>query len=243
MKKKIAAAILVIAASSAYLLWPKEPASIGPAPAEQAAGASSVASPEEEANRELASAAAAAEAAASSGRLADAPLDEGEKKSISTLMGLLSRPDEVGKSPRALFDALGQAGLKPMAAKDSNEFTGTLWTVRTDNALPGTRYFHAQLFGEGETHMQHISFEIRPGADSMNTAIELVRQANPELGRPEIEREDYVLWKKKGGKVISVKRLAASELRDSRFNAHSPDDAGTIWVTSEDEPSHDLAQF
>jgi hypothetical protein len=176
-------------------------------------------------------------------KLSDTPLNESERKSISALVSLISRPEEVGKSPRALFDALGQAGLKPVAAKDSNGYTGTLWTVRTDNALPGTRYFHAQLFGEGETHMQHVSFEIRPGADSMDAAIELVRQANPDLSRPEIDRADYVLWKKQGGKVISVRRLNAEELRDSRFNAHAPEDEGTIWVTSEDEPSHELAQY
>lgn len=238
--KKLIVAVMLVAASASFYLWPKKNAEPAAAPASAAlTGAQSA---EAEANREIASSSEAS-ASASEARLAEAPLNEGEKKSVATLVNLLARTDEVGKSPRALFDALGQAGLKPMAAKDTNDYTGTLWTVRTDNTLPGTRYFHAQLFGEGETHMQHVSFEIRPGTDSMNTAVELVRQANPELGRPEIEREDYILWKKKGGRVISVKRLSAEELRDSRFNAHAPEDAGTIWVTSEDEPSHELAQF
>lgn len=236
MKIRIASALLLIA-GAAFYFWPKNQIE-APAPAVSAQESAPAA---EEPSRAIASTAPAA--APTGGDSRDTPLNEGEKKSVATLMSLLSNPEEVGKSPRALFDALGQAGLKPVAAKDSNEYTGTLWTVRTDNALPGTRYFHAQLFGEGETHMQHVSFEIRPGSDSMDMAIDLVRQANPELGRPEIQREDYVLWKKKGGKVISVKRLSASELRDNRFNAHAPEDAGTIWVTSEDEPSHELAQF
>jgi hypothetical protein len=240
MKAKIAAVSLAVIAGALYF-WPKDQALVSSdaAPALSAA----IATPSTEEARALASASAPATPAPAESRLANTPLEEGEKKSVATLVGLLSRTDEVGRSPRALFDALGQAGLKPVAAKDSNEFTGTLWTVRTDNALPGTRYFHAQLFGEGETHMQHASFEIRPGSDSMSLAAELVRQANPDLGRPEIEREDYILWKKKGGRVISVKRLSAEELRDNRFNAHAPEDAGTIWVTSEEEPSHDLAQF
>lgn len=238
MKIRIASALLLIA-GAAFYFWPKNQIE-APAPAVSAQESAPAA---EEPNRAVAATSSAASATGGDSRLADTPLNEGEKKSVATLMSLLSNPEEVGKSPRALFDALGQAGLKPVAAKDSNEYTGTLWTVRTDNALPGTRYFHAQLFGEGETHMQHVSFEIRPGSDSMDMAIDLVRQANPELGRPEIQREDYVLWKKKGGKVISVKRLSASELRDNRFNAHAPEDAGTIWVTSEDEPSHELAQF
>lgn len=240
MKTRITAATLVVFAAAFYF-WPKdkapETASTAPAPAAQEEAVPAAA------GRGVASASAPAASAAGAASLANSPLDEGEKQSVATLMNLLSRTEEVGKSPRALFDALAQAGLKPVAAKDSNEYTGTLWTVRTDNALPGTRYFHAQLFGEGETHMQHVSFEIRPGSDSMNMAAELVRQANPDLGRPEIERDDYILWKKKGGKVISVKRLGADELRDNRFNAHAPEDAGTIWVTSEDEPSHELAQF
>lgn len=175
------------------------------------------------------------------GGLAGIPLADDEKRSISTLMDMLSNPDQVGKNPRALFDALGRAGLKPVAAKDANEFTGTMWTVRTDNALPGTRYFHAQLFGEDSTHMQHISFEIRPGKDSMSTALEIVRQANPGLGDPEIENADFVLWKKSDGRVISVKKLNAEEMRGNRFNAHSPDDVGTIWVSSEDEPEHETS--
>lgn len=239
MKTRIATGLLVIAAATFYL-WPKGKAEEAAVPAAQAVNEEA---PAIAPSRAIASTAPSVSGAAGAARLADSPLNDGEKKSAAALMSLLSRADEVGKSPRALFDALGQAGLKPVAAKNSNEYTGTLWTVRTDNTLPGTRYFHAQLFGEGETHMQHASFEIRPGADSMNTALDLVRQANPDLGRPEIEREDYVLWKKKGGKVISVKRLNAEELRDSRFNAHAPEDAGTIWVTSEDEPSHELAQF
>jgi hypothetical protein len=241
MKTKIAAASFVILAAAFYL-WPKEKAADA-VPAAPAVAAQNNVSSSADPGRGIASASAPAASSGGERSLANTPLEEGEKKSIATLMNLLSRPDEVGKSPRALFDALAQAGLKPVAAKDSNDYTGTLWTVRTDNALPGTRYFHAQLFGEGETHMQHVSFEIRPGSDSMNQAAELVRQANPDLGRPEIERDDYILWKKKGGKVISVKRLGAEELRDSRFNAHAPEDTGTIWVTSEDEPSHDLAQF
>lgn len=236
---RIVSALLVIAAATFYL-WPKGRVEEVAAPA---ASAVKEEAEMEAPDRGIASSAPAASSSSTGSRQISAPLNDGEKKSVAALMSLLARSEEVGKSPRALFDALGQAGLKPMAAKNSNEYTGTLWTVRTDNALPGTRYFHAQLFGEGETHMQHVSFEIRPGADSMNTALELVRQANPDLGRPEIDRDGYVLWKKKGGRVISVKRLSAEELRESRFNAHAPEDAGTIWVTSEDEPGHELAQF
>ena len=167
--------------------------------------------------------------------LAEKPLDEGEKRSLGALVDLLSQGERVGQNPRALFDALGRAGLQPVAARDSNPHTGTMWTVRTDNALPGTRYFHAQLYGEDDTHMQHVSFELRPGADSMATAVDLVRQAHPHLGRPEIERDDYVLWKS-DGRVVSVKRLSGEELRGNVFNAHAPEDEGTVWVVSEDDP-------
>jgi hypothetical protein len=165
-------------------------------------------------------------------------LAEEEKESINKILEILAAKEKLGKSPRELFSALGEAGLQPKAALDSNPYTGSLLTVRTNNALPGTRYFHAQVFQDKGLpgHMQHASFEIRPSPDGMKTALSLLKATHPHLGVPHIYRDDYVLWKT-NGRVVSVKRLAADEL-ENHFNAHAPDDVGTVWVVSEDEPEH-----
>lgn len=171
--------------------------------------------------------------------LSKSPLDQAEKDSISSLLQLMAAKEKLGSSPENLFTAMGEVGLTPRAARDSNPYTGTMLIVRTSNALPGTRYFHAQIFqDEGQPgHMQHTSFEIRPASDSMKTALSLVQQTHPQLGVPEIQNEDYVLWKT-NGRVVSIKRLNAEDLEDNHFNAHSPDDVGAVWVVSEDEPGH-----
>jgi len=170
--------------------------------------------------------------------LSEQPLGEEEKQSISDILQILAAKEKLGKSPKELFSAMGEVGLQPKAARDSNPYTGSLLTVRTNNALPGTRYFHAQIFqDEGAPgHMQHASFEIRPSSDGMKTALSLLKATHPQLGVPHIYRDDYVLWKT-NGRVVSVKRLGADEL-DNHFNAHAPEDVGTVWVVSEDEPEH-----
>jgi hypothetical protein len=170
--------------------------------------------------------------------LREQPLGEDEKESIGKILQILAAKEKLGKSPQELFSALGEAGLQPRAALDSNPYTGSLLMVRTNNALPGTRYFHAQVFQEEGSpgHMQHASFEIRPSPDGMKTALSLLKATHPHLGVPRIHRDDYVLWKT-NGRVVSVKRIGADEL-DNHFNAHAPDDVGTVWVVSEDEPEH-----
>lgn len=170
--------------------------------------------------------------------LGETPLAEEEKRSLAKLASLLARREKM--APKDLYLALNGAGLHPVVTKDSNPETGTLLTVRTGNALPGTRYFHGQMFedADGSSHLQHASFEIRPGSDSMTTARQLLDGAFGGLGKPLIERADYVLWRAGPGRVVSVKRLGADELQENIFNAHAPEDVGTLWVVSEDEPEH-----
>lgn len=84
--------------------------------------------------------------------------------------------------------------------------------------------------------MQHLSFEVRPGKDSMDVATSAIKQTFWDLGPAVIETSDYVLWRNREGRVISAKRLGPDDLKDNYFNAHSPDDVGTIWVVSEDDP-------
>lgn len=166
------------------------------------------------------------------------PLSEEEKHSALTLVKLQAGAESLNSS-KTFVAALEQAHLVPSISRDSNPSTGTLEIVRTENALPGTRYLHAQFFEMGDQKNdlpQHISFEIRPGSDSMQVALEMIRKAYGDLGKPEMQTADYVLWRTKSRRVISAKRLNAEDLENSYFNAHSTADVGTIWVVNEIDP-------
>ncbi|MCC6137325.1 MAG: hypothetical protein IT287_01735, partial [Bdellovibrionaceae bacterium] len=45
-----------------------------------------------------------------------------------------------------VIDDLEKRNMDPLLLKDSNPYTGTMYVLRTDSPLPGTRYFHAQYF-------------------------------------------------------------------------------------------------
>lgn len=185
----------------------------------------------------LAAPVAIAPVAAPGSPLANRPLSEEEKESVKTYLRLLAGYQDL-KSAKELVQELKSAKLNPVLARDSNKDTGELAMVRTEDTLPGTRYFHAQVFedGKGLSHAQHLSFEVRPGKDSMETATSLIKQAYRELGTPILQQEDYVMWRNRDGRIISARRLDADGLKDNYFNAHSPEDVGTIWITSEDDP-------
>jgi hypothetical protein len=169
--------------------------------------------------------------------LEERPLAEEEKEAVKTYVRLLANYQSFG-SAKELAKELKAAKLKPVIARDANKDTGELALVRTEDALPGTRYFHAQVFedGKGMSHAQHLSFEIRPGKDSMEVATSLIKQNFRDLGTPLMQKDDYVMWRNRDGRIVSARRLDAEALRDNYFNAHSAEDVGTIWVTSEDDP-------
>jgi len=169
--------------------------------------------------------------------LEDRPLGEDEKESVKTYLRLFANYQRI-KSAKELAQELKAAKLNPVIARDANKDTGELAMVRTEDALPGTRYFHGQVFedGKGMAHAQHLSFEIRPGKDSMEVATTLIKQNFRDLGTPLVQKDDYVMWRNRDGRIVSARKLDAEALRDNYFNAHSAEDVGTIWVTSEDDP-------
>ncbi|RZA01514.1 MAG: hypothetical protein EOP11_17395 [Proteobacteria bacterium] len=187
--------------------------------------------------RGLASVAAEPAVLQAEASLEEKPLEPQEKESVKTFLQLLSNYQGFNNA-KDLAGELKAAKLNPVIARDSNKDTGELAMVRTEDALPGTRYFHAQVFenGQGQSHAQHLSFEIRPGKDSMEVATSLIKQTFRDLGTPLMQRDDYVMWRNREGRIVSAKRMGLEDLRDNYFNAHSPEDIGTIWVTSEDDP-------
>lgn len=177
---------------------------------------------------------------ASTPNLEGKPLEESEKQAVDRLATLLASAERM-KSSKELARELKRAGLRPVIGRDENPYTGRLDIVRTRDALPGTRYFHAQVFENGTdsegAFAQHVSFQVRPGKDSMDVALAAIRDTHRDLGNPEINRPDYVLWRTKEGRVVSAKRMTSEDLQGNLFNAQDPvGDVGTIWVVSEDDP-------
>jgi len=164
-----------------------------------------------------------------------AALRKSEMDSLENLSRTLS---QVGQAPlplKNLVEGLQKSGQEPLVVRDANPDTGEMIIVRTKSPLPGTRYFHAQYFtGEGgERFVQHMSFEFKPGPQSMSEAIASVEKTFPNLSRPKVKREDYVQWSLDRDYIVWVKKMSLADLRDDPFNAYSAADNGTIRVAVE----------
>ncbi len=160
-----------------------------------------------------------------------------ERAALTNYAGTLYEFSRKGANPKSLIQRLTQQGLKPEVAQDFNKETGKLLVVRTEETLPGTRYFHAQFFEDEnkQPFLQHMSFEFRPGPESMKTAVDAVQEKFPGLGRPESQSDGYVLWKTQDGYVVWVKKMSAQDLKHDPFNAYAPEDVDTVRVVVEQD--------
>ncbi len=167
------------------------------------------------------------------------PLNQREIESVRTLSNLLRAGLDSRVNHRSLLTQLKSAGLKPEVNSNTNSATGTMTIVRTENSIPGTRYFHAQFFddaGKAKNPPQHMSFEIRPGADSFEQAIGLVQTMLPPGSKLDGVKKDYRLWRTPDEQSICwVQKLAKEDLKGDPFNARSSADVGTVRVVCEDE--------
>lgn len=158
-------------------------------------------------------------------------------QSLVDYAGLVSEFGTKNVVVKDIVDRLEGLGLTPVVAKNSNESTGSMYTVRTKNSLPGARYFHAQLFTDenGKQFVQHMSFEYRPGE---NAFAEGVATAIREFGlseSPAIKKDGFYSWNTNDGYVIWVKKMSEEDIKDDPFNAYSKKDIGTIRIAKEIE--------
>ena len=156
-------------------------------------------------------------------------------KEMTDVLYLFSKPEQ---SLENLVNALAKRGLQPKVFPDSNPYTGNMYVIRTDQALKGTRYFHAQYFsGESEKpFVQHMSFQFRPGKKAMKEAVDMLHKSFPGLGKPSSQEDNFLTWDWKDGYVVWVRRLDKNDIKDGHeFNAYSEDDIGTIQVALEME--------
>jgi hypothetical protein len=174
-----------------------------------------------------------------------------ETQSISTLFSLLEgvfpnskmhglSTSQMPPSPAILIEKLEHMGLNPRVASNSNASTGNFTMIRTQDALPGTRYFHAQFMADqdgGNTVAQHISFEIRPGKDAMETAVKMAEETFGLTNTiPAAHNANYIEWNR-NGKTLWIKRITdTKELKSDLWNAREPEDTGVVMIALELDP-------
>jgi Na+-transporting methylmalonyl-CoA/oxaloacetate decarboxylase gamma subunit len=170
-------------------------------------------------------------------------LDEKEKESLIEFSRLMQIQASTTGDYDQLVKQLKEKNLKPRVMNDGNQFTGEMTVVRTDSTIPGARYFHAQYFDDenGKKFIQHLSFEIKPSHDSFEATKYTIAKTFGIEGTPKYEKDGYILWDTKDGKVLWVKKLEAEDLKNVPFNAYDASkDVGTIRVATELE-IHDHA--
>ena len=175
------------------------------------------------------------------------PLTPQEKGSVHTMASTLFKFALTKTSPKFLIKELEAQGLKPVLGQDRNAYTGAMVTVRTEEALPGTRYAHAQYFQDGDKEpiLQHYSIEIKPGPDSYETAHAELLQLSAQYAGNKYKLtkidENMEQVELPHGYVAHIKKLNADDLRDNPINAHDlKADVGTVRMAIELNPhSHE----
>lgn len=164
-----------------------------------------------------------------------------DQESLQQMAALLFEFTQEDRPLKELLGTLELAGQKPFTLSERNEYTGEMTIVRTKNPPPGTRYFHAQYFGgkDVEASVQHVSFEYKPGAQSMDDAIAALEKAFPGLGEPALRKDDFIQWDLDDGFVVWVRKLKANDLKEDPFNHYTPADTGTLRITVELNPEAD----
>ncbi len=165
------------------------------------------------------------------------PLSKSERASVQKIIDLAFKYAKPTEKPSALLRELEALKLAPVAAQDFNDDTGKMVIIRTDQALDGTRYFHAQFFEDEnkKTYLQHLSFEIRPSPDSMDLAVKMIEaKLGVKIDVLQAPTSHYALYKAPNDYIVWVKRLERDDLKDDPFNARDPKaDIGTLRVAIE----------
>jgi hypothetical protein len=169
------------------------------------------------------------------------PLSKEEVKSVRTLVGTFFKYQRGKESLNKLIRELRMNGLEPVMARDFNPYTGKMLTIRTNEALTGTRYFHAQYFEDSdqnkEPFRQHLSFEVRGTRDAMAVTRKIIEEnLGKKLGTPVgVRGDDWVEWKKDGDSIW-IQRMGPEDLKNDPLNARTAADIGTLKVAIEQIP-------
>lgn len=164
-------------------------------------------------------------------------LSEQEKSSINAITKMLRAAVSQNLSTKSFIELIRTTGLKPVASREKDPDASGLTTIRTSNALEGTRYFHAQFFGGDKLKdfPQHVSFEIRPSADALDVATQMIDENFKGRAKLVETRADYRRWKTDSGQVVWAKVLDEEDVMESPINPRDKNDIGAVWVAIEHE--------
>lgn len=169
------------------------------------------------------------------------PLSAEEVESVNQIVKTVAQAISQKSNSQKFMKALLKLQLKPKFIDQQENSLGSMVTVRTDNSLEGTRYLHAQFTGEknNANYLEHISFQIRPGSNSFQKAVEILNQFLPKNKITKESDSDYVLYNTSDGYVAWAKIANREDLKSNKYNASAPEDVGTVIVTIEQE-IHDM---
>lgn len=149
-------------------------------------------------------------------------------KSVSNLMA--NEP-----TVEKFVSMIEEMDLSPLKKKMDHPDRGVMNIIRTKNNLPGTRYLHAQFFGEGDNQiLQHLSFEYQKGEKSFVEAIEEVKSRFPLKLNTEYQSDGFISWDVGEDHNLWIKELTKKDMQNDPFNAYDYQrDLGTIRVAIE----------
>ncbi|MCJ8275533.1 MAG: hypothetical protein HRT44_08810 [Bdellovibrionales bacterium] len=155
-----------------------------------------------------------------------------EERALESMVEMLSIQIKPTSTIRRMLLELQHRGLEPVVQDDSNPHTGRLYVVRTNNSLPGTRYFHAQYYDDAhqKAFLQHMSFEFRPGPGAQQKVIKVIQEKFPNLGEPTFQNDSFTAWKVDKNYHFWVKTMDEYDLVSDEYSAYSKRDVGTIKV-------------
>ena len=177
----------------------------------------------------------------SENNLRQGPLTANEIQSVRNLTKTISQSIAQKMNSNQFLKAVKDLKLHPLFIDEGTNAVGSLVTIRTQDALEGTRYLHAQFTGEKNNadFLQHVSFQIRPGSDSFQKAVDILNEILPRNKVTKETGADYVLFNTADGYVAWAKIATRQDLKSNKYNASSKKDVGTVIVTIEQE-IHDM---
>jgi hypothetical protein len=169
----------------------------------------------------------------------DLPQEQQELQSLERYTKALYLFASGQQRPELLVQKLTEAGLKPLVVQDFNDLTGKMIVIKTEETLPGTRYFYAQYFEDEnkQPFLQHMSFEFRPGEKSLDESVAYVRAAFPKnVGAPQFCTKNYAAWEY-GEMTAYCHQLTKEDVeRDDAIRARSSEDIGAVKCAIEQNP-------
>ena len=172
-----------------------------------------------------------------------APLSPEEIQTVRTFGNMFVKIASGKLSAADIVSELKKMGLHPVVAQSFNEDTGKMVIIRTSDALPGSRYFHAQIFEDAnkKSFVQHVSAEFKPAKDTMDVSVATLAESQGQyLGKLITDTGKMKVYQGRDNMQCWANKLNMEDIKKPNpFNAHSKEDVGTVWVACERNPEMD----